>query len=201
MTRIRLPPELERQINNELDSEETILWTGQPLPRLFARQGIGPMLFGIPFTAFAVFWMWGASGFGHPTHMPGPFVLFPLFGLPFLLTGLGVLLSPLWQWRRATRTGYAVTKKRVLILERGWTGSTTVRNLVPEQIGDRARTQRADGTGDLTFPRTASVISSNYGNPSNMGYGRRGYNISMAGFYSIPDVKEVDDLIRQTFGQ
>ena len=33
---------------------------------------------------------------------------FPLFGIPIVLVGLGLLLSPFWAFHKATRTVYAV---------------------------------------------------------------------------------------------
>ncbi|MBV9852524.1 MAG: hypothetical protein JO250_22900 [Armatimonadetes bacterium] len=186
----RLPPDLERQLQNELDAGEAVLWSGQPLPGRYARQGIAPMLFGIPFTAFAVFWMYGASGFGHPINGPGPVAFFWLFGLPFLLIGLGMLLSPLWLWRKAGRTAYAVTDRRVLILGGGSFGSTNIRNVPPPALTDRTRTQFADGSGNLLFPRLTTVRYDSEGDRTT----------NTVGLYGIPDVKGVDDLIRRTFG-
>jgi len=50
--------------------------------------------FGAIFTAFSVFWMIAASGvLGGQT---SPSVLFPLFGLPFLLVGIGIILAGLF---------------------------------------------------------------------------------------------------------
>jgi hypothetical protein len=43
-------------------------------------------------------------------------VLFPLFGVPFVLIGLGMLAAPYWMRRKAQNTVYALTDKRALIL-------------------------------------------------------------------------------------
>ncbi len=207
-----LPPEQRRIVDAELTPGEALLWAGQPAPGRMARMGIVPMLVGIPFTAFALFWTAGAGGFallfGGVAHQAGagafaalPLV-FPLFGLIFVAAGVGMLLSPLWLTLKAGRTLYAVTDKRVLLWSGGVWGGRTVRSLSPAQLGDRARTQGADGGGDLVFPRAAALSTyTDTGTDSGgFGYSRTRTQVNQVGFYGIPDVKAVDDLLRQTFG-
>ncbi len=71
-----LPPEQRRIVDAELTPGEALLWAGQPAPGRMARMGIVPMLVGIPFTAFALFWTAGAGGFallfGGVAHQAGP---------------------------------------------------------------------------------------------------------------------------------
>ncbi len=52
-----LPPELDARVRSELQRDEQLLWVGQPLPGRFARSGCFLALFGVPFTAFALFSM------------------------------------------------------------------------------------------------------------------------------------------------
>ena len=214
-----LPPEQRRLIDAELASGETLLWAGQPAPGRMARMGIAPMLLGIPFTAFALFWTAMAGGMalifhgvgtGLSRNVPGsaplaaPFTLvsfFPLFGLIFVAVGIGLLLSPLWLSLKAGRTVYAVTNQRVLLWTGNLWGGPTVRSLSPAQLGDRMRTQAADGSGDLVFPRAATLSAYNdYDSAGGFGYSRTRYRVNQAGFFGIPDVRGVDDLLRQTFG-
>jgi len=198
----QLPFETERQLNAELDSGETVLWSGQPRPRLFTIQSIALFLFGLPWMAFSVFWVVMASGIvsgfgGHTSGYhgsPAPFgffpLIFPLFGLPFVLVGVWMLSSPYWIWRKALKTVYAVTGKRALILEPNWHGSITVRSIPPAHLADRTRTQNRDGSGDLIFTHLTTVSSS----------GEEGTTTQTVGFAGIPDVKAVDDLLGKTFG-
>lgn len=204
ITQIQIPYETGRLLNAELASGETVLWSAQPQPRLLTPQSIGLVLFGIPWTAFAVFWIVMASGITNGFHSqppgypapsrPAPFgffpLIFPLFGLPFVLVGLGMLSSPYWQRRKALKTVYAVTGRRALILEPNWRGSTTIRSIAPEQLKDRTRTQNPDGSGTLIFTRLTTVSSG----------GEGGTTTQTVGFVGIPDVKAVDDLLGQTFG-
>lgn len=193
-----LPFDLQRRLDDELDSGERLLWAGQPDPGRMARQGGCLVAFGIPWTLFAVFWTVMASGIGGAVsggfsgRSVGPGALFGLFGLPFIVIGIGLLTAPLWMARKAQRTVYAVTDKRAIILEGGFGGSFSVRSLAPPLLADRARNQRADGSGDLVFTRTRQTEwrSTSDGPRSST---------SVAGFYAVADVKAVDDLIQDTF--
>lgn len=206
-----LPMDAQRRIDGELSPGETLLWAGQPSPGRMARQGIMPMLFGIPWTAFALFWTAAAGGFaflaGGAVRSSGggafaaPFLLFPLFGLLFVVIGFGMLLSPLWLYLGAKRTLYAVTSKRVIVWNGRVFGGVTVRSLSPSQLGDRARTEAGDGSGDLIFPRAATVSTyQDTDNSDGFGYSRTRTRVPQFGFFGIPNVKSVDDLMRQTFG-
>ncbi len=206
-----LPMDAQRRIDGELSPGETLLWAGQPSPGRVARQGIIPMLFGIPFTAFALFWTAAAGGFaflaggaaqsfsGGNGAFAAPFLLFPLFGLIFVVAGVGLLLSPLWLSLGAKRTLYAVTNKRVIVWNGRVFGGVTVRSLSPAQLGDRARTEAGDGSGDLVFPR-AATLSTYQDTDSTNGFSQTRTRVTQCGFFGIPQVKQVDDLLRQAFG-
>lgn len=149
LSNLQIPKELRRKIDDELQPGESIRWVDQPPPRFFTGATIGSVIFGIPWTSFAIFWMWGALGFRLPVLQAGlqPQHLFALFGVPFVLIGFGMLSSPLWAWQAARNTVYLVTDKRAISIEGGW--STTIRSYVPEQLNDIYRRERSDGTGDV----------------------------------------------------
>ncbi len=58
--------------------------------------------------------MWTASSATSRTG--GSWLFFPLFGVPFLLIGLGMLAAPLWAYLRTRGTVYAVTEGRAVII-------------------------------------------------------------------------------------
>ena len=124
-----LPEELDNRVRSELRHGERLVWTGQPLPRRFMRSAVPIVLMGIFVTPFAVFWMAGASGmlFGGGGGGPGGadafFTCFPLFGVPLVLIGLGMLTAPFWMYRKARRTCYALTDQRAIVWTAGWPGS------------------------------------------------------------------------------
>lgn len=174
-----------RAVEAELRPGERIVWCGQPNPRRLAWQSLPLVLFGIPWTAFALFWMWGASA-GAMKFDDGPSRVFPLFGLPFVLIGFGLLGSPIWGWRRALRTVYAITTGRVLILHVG--ARTLVEAYEAPGFDQLERTEGASGEGDLYFARER------YRDRDGDARSRR------IGFIGIPEVRRVEELLRKTLG-
>jgi len=86
-----IPKDLKQYIENELEAEEKIFWSEMPIKCFFTPKATGLFLFGIPWTAFALFWTAGAAFGTSQAEESGPFILFPLFGLPFILIGFGML--------------------------------------------------------------------------------------------------------------
>ena len=98
-----------------LDRGEKLLWEGAPRAGLrFRSSDIFLSLFGTFFFAFAVFWVYMASG---AMDMPGGFgVLFPMFGLPFVAVGLYLMVGRFfWNSYARSKTRYALTNKRAII--------------------------------------------------------------------------------------
>jgi hypothetical protein len=187
-----LPEELDSRVRGELERGEQLLWVGQPRPSRFARASIPMVLFGIPWTAFAVFWVAMASGamfMGAPGGIGGFFACFPLFGLPFVAIGIGMLSSPYWMRRKARRTCYALTDRRAILWEAGTFGSVEVRSYRPAELNRICRTEHADGNGDLVFEEIVTV-----GTDSD---GHRTTNTKRRGFLCIDDVRSVEELLRK----
>jgi hypothetical protein len=152
-----IPSSLREAIVREMGPDEQMRWFGQPRPTTFLLGSLGLVLFGIPWTAFALFWTAGAAGFEVPDlENPGWELLFPLWGLPFIAVGLGMLSSPVWAIRRALRTAYLVTNKRAIIMEGG--RSRTVRSIGPESFGNILRREHSTGRGDIVFSGAAETL-------------------------------------------
>jgi hypothetical protein len=173
---------LQNLIQAELRPSERLVWSAAPRPARLARRAVPLVLFGIPWTAFAVFWVSAASHFKMPdfTHGTG---FFPLFGVPFVLIGLGLLTSPYWAARKAARSAYAVTSERAIILECGVFGGVSIRSFLPHQLSEIRRIQLGDGSGDLILDRKIGTDAEG---------GRTKTDI---GFFGIPDVKNVESLV------
>lgn len=171
-------------IDAELQPGERVTWSGQPIPGRFARRSIAIVIFGIPFTAFAIFWIAGASEFKQPDFSGGA-GLFPLFGVPFVLIGLGMLSSPFWMRLKAARTAYAITDRRALIIEGRLFRSIGIRSFESDRLRDIRRVQNSDGSGDLIFERTWTTDADGARQSTDHG------------FQAISDVKAVETLIRQ----
>ncbi len=180
----RLPPGLRSLVERELQSGERITWMEQPIPGRMARGSLGLVLFGIPWTAFAIFWVTMAATGVSKSKAPGPFWAFPLFGVPFILIGLGLLASPYWARRAALRSVYVLTDRRAIVFRAGWRGSVTVRSFEPAALTDLKREQCADGSGDLVFTQDWRRGS------------RGGSYATNVGFVAVRDVKNVEELVR-----
>jgi hypothetical protein len=183
--------EAESVARQEVGPNETVLWAGKPDPKRMALRSWPLTCFAIPWTAFAIFWVVAASGmiFGgsSPSNAPGIFALFPLFGLPFVLIGFGMLLAPLWANLRAKKTVYAATERRLLIITEGRTRN--VQSFDASDIKDVERRERPDGSGDIVFARRTS-----YSRDSD-GHGRQ--STTEIGFFGVPNVRDVERWVRQ----
>ena len=181
-----MPREMQDRAERELDPGERIEWISMPIARFFTPASTGAFIFGIPWTAFALFWTGGAAWGTSQVEGAGWFRAFPLFGLPFILIGFGLLSSPLWAYRKARRTVYAITDRRALSLEGGRT--TTVRSFTPEQLKEIYRKERRDGSGDVIFARRTWRDSEG---------DRQAEEI---GFLRVPDVRDVEARLRRLAG-
>jgi len=83
----------------------------------------------------------------------GFFSAFPLFGVPFILVGFGMLSGPIWAYRKALKTVYVVTNRRAITLDGGRT--VAIRSYPPDRLADVYRKERKDGTGDVLISRRA----------------------------------------------
>jgi hypothetical protein len=154
----------------------------------FALMTLPIFVFGLIWTAFSTVWVWitfrGAVG-----GAGGDIVryLFPLLGLPFAVVGFVMLGSPFWATRKARKTTYALTDRRLIFIEVGLTGAVRTTSLQGHEIGPIERLERKDGSGDLSFSR---FVDSRNGHDSPDGQSRS--------FFSIPHVREVESLVRKT---
>lgn len=91
-TSFEIPDKIQARVSGELEPGEVISWIEQPVPRYFTPKATGAFLFGIPWTAFAIFWTLGAAAQSAPSDsskgIMNVFSLFPMFGIPFILIGL-----------------------------------------------------------------------------------------------------------------
>ena len=179
---VNLPQHLQQRLRAELKPGESITWAGQPSPNRYMRDGFKLWYFFIPWTAFSLFWIAGASGFHLPTFDRG-WDFFPLFGLPFLLIGLGGLSSPLWLRRKAHSIIYAITNRRAMTIEGA--KSITVKSYLAGDIADIEQTEHQDGYGDLVLRKEQYRDSD----------GDR--QTSKQGFFAIADVRRVEQLIEK----
>jgi hypothetical protein len=135
------------------------------------------VFFAIPWTAFSIFWICRAAGFKWPT-WDGPQSLFPLFGLPFLLIGIGMFSAPFWARSSAKNSAYVITNKRAICLN--WKFfSADIESFNAEMLQKITKSMSRSGRGDLVFEKKAQ------------GSGR----YKRIGFIGIDDVQNVERII------
>jgi Bacterial PH domain len=176
------PGDAQLRAQSELQPGESLYWTGTADPRRAAISALPASIFGIPFAGFALFWMNSAL---HATHglarnsnaFAKSFSIFPIFGLPFLLVGLGMILAPLWAFFKGRETIYAVTDKRVMIIS--GSASRTVRSCTPADIASVDYRERPDGSGDIVIATNSQIRTNN--------------SVSQlkVGLYGVSNVKDV----------
>ena len=173
---------LQALVDRELEPGERVVWYDMPIPRFFTPLTLGTFLFAIPWTAFAIFWVMGASGFKMPDFSEG-INFFPLFGVPFVLVGFGMLSTPFWFYRKAFRTLYVITDRRAITFIGG--RSTTIRSYPPNRLQEIYRKERRDGSGDVVIALKARHDSDGDRQSEELG------------FLRIRNPKEVEQMLKQ----
>ncbi|GAA4035678.1 hypothetical protein [Parerythrobacter jejuensis] len=142
---------LDLALQREMQRGERVLWQGRPIPRV-QPASFGIFLFAIPWTAFSLFWT-AMAGWGAATAMEGEWgwigLAFPLFGVPFIAVGLGMLSTPFLPLFTASKTQFAVTNQRLIKLTLG--RSLSSETVPANRIGHIKRSERSDGSGSLTI--------------------------------------------------
>lgn len=153
----RLPPDAQHALRRELRSFESIQWAAKPIPYYAVRNAFAIYFFAIPWTAFSLFWeAMALSAFFAPapasdTVFTWMSIVFPLFGLPFVLIGFAMLATPYYVYRKAIRTVYAITSQRLLILTHGAT-KHELRSFALAGVSRHVEMKtRADGSGTVYF--------------------------------------------------
>lgn len=176
-TKSRAAPRLESW-DDFLESGENLLWQGAPARGLrFSGKGLLLSLFGLVFLSFSVFWVGMASFMtaGEPMGM-----LFPLFGAPFVLVGLWLVVGHwIYDAYKRKRTRYALTTKRALI-------ARTVLGRKMESYPISKDTQITLVSGTLDTVNFAERVYRN----------KDGDNVVPIGFRFIEDGQKVYNLLR-----
>lgn len=145
-----LPPDIQQLIQAELKPFERVRWAGQPtVDNLPLNIYTFVFVFGLFWTAFAIFWTLGSSGLisilgGGESgffHISGSGkieivrLIFACFGIPFILIGLWMLSRPFTAKKElkklASRTAYVVTDRRAIIIDGGFYKYGLIAGMMP----------------------------------------------------------------------
>jgi len=184
------------QFQAELLSGESLLWTGQPLRRVIFHQRD---LFSIPFSlmwgGFAIFWEWGVTGdFGHSANAHAAPSFFALWGIPFVVMGQYLIWGRFLYiaWKKG-RTYYAVTNKRVVVLNAGM--SRKISDAFLRNLDSVSLSTRSDGTGTIEFSPQPNAQSFGFFK-SNRSGAQMDIDLSQLAFHDIDDARNVYQLIQ-----
>jgi hypothetical protein len=178
-------------IQPELTSGESILWAGQPSTRVvFHKEDLFLIPFSFLWSGFAIFWegavagYWGSSG----TSSAHPWVFGMIWGIPFVVIGQymiwGRFLYGAWKKKR---THYAVTNRRVIVVQDGWKRqmASNYIDTLPTLIKEGG----SIGIGTLRFAQSESMWS-----------GRRGWEawdgMAVGTVPTFIDIEDVDSVYR-----
>ena len=144
-----------------LQPGEYILWQGAPVGGIrLQRSDVFMIPFSLLWCGFAVFWEVMAIQSGAP-------FFFALFGIPFILVGIYIVIGRFFhRARKLANTAYAVTDKRIIILEKR--GSTS---MLFSQIPSLQKTVNASGIGTIWFQPPMRYHSHHHGSTTTPGIG------------------------------
>ena len=134
---------------------------------------------------FSLFWMAGASGFQIPDFSEG-WGFFPLFGLPFVVIGVGLMTSPLRTYRSTQRSVCAITNQRALLIEVSGK-KTSVKSFFPDRLaqGHIYREDKTNGLSDVMFASETTTDSDGDAKTCPLG------------FENIPDGRTAETLLHE----
>jgi hypothetical protein len=138
------------RLRRELLPNERLIWSGRPVlvPNLFVTTRLFP--------PFAVLWVVVSAGrlVSVVRGWRRDEVGFEVVAVASLLLALGLwlLLGPvLRQWLRARRSTYAVTDRRILVLDRPASRRASVTSHSLDELGVPLLRTRRDGSGTIRF--------------------------------------------------
>ena len=119
--------EIAVKLQSELLSGESVLWAGRPNPDVIFHSDDWYMIpFSLLWGGFAIFWEAGVLGYWGHNSKGAPSMFMVIWGIPFVVIGQYVIWGRFFYdaWIKR-RTYYAITNRRVLILQEGWKRKTS----------------------------------------------------------------------------
>ncbi len=185
------------RVEEELMPGEALLWVGRPVTPFGALASRTPVVSIVAVLAFMIalgIFLWFFPVVRAATAMPVMFVSpmwIPMI-LMFLLMLLVLVASPIGRLLNARHTTYAITSRRILILDGIFTPKVT--SYGPDDIERIERRSYSGGRGDIIFRYEPRAYRSRRGN-----WWHTQYTSEPIGFFGIPNVREVEQLLIETF--
>ncbi len=133
---------LQSELREHLDRDESLLWTGKPKAGIvFRSEDIFLIPFSIVWCGFAISWLVIAAQAD---------VFFALFGVPFVIVGLifacgRFIIDP----KHRENTTYGITENRILI--KSGVFSINIKSLNIRTLSDIELSEKPNGTGTISI--------------------------------------------------
>jgi hypothetical protein len=142
-----LPPEIAAR----LEPGEDVLWTGRPRPYVFMLRGLPAIFYGATWSILGAWWYHGAM----LADWAGWWKLVPNLSLPFIACGWSFFFYPINLGKRARRTWYIVTNRRVLIARWHNRKPAELRVFTRKEMAPPQVIKRFDGLYEVILARSA----------------------------------------------
>ncbi len=171
---------------DELNPGEMIIWNGQPQQGLLLRPADALLIpFSLLWGGFALFWESMVVAGGAP-------IFFMLWGIPFVLIGLYIIIGRFFVDRlQRSKTYYALTNERAIIIS--GVLNQNIKSLDLKKLTEINLSTNADGKGTITFGAVPPMAWL-YGGG---GFPSMGRYAMAPGFEMIDDVKTVYQHIKR----
>jgi hypothetical protein len=143
-------PEAQQILSPYLESGERLLWCGIPKQGFMIRSSDLTLIpFSLIWGGFAFYWEYTVLQKGVP-------LMFRLWGIPFVLTGLYMIVGRFFYdlWLRRG-TYYGLTESRVLILSGVFV--PTLRSIQCDGLSDIVLSAKENGKGTISFGKDRTV--------------------------------------------
>lgn len=194
-----IPPALKEKVCAALGTGERLIWHGRPATSLVFMRQFVYMVVSVIVTLAAVGFLFlyvaDRQAKGKPL-MDQPM----MWGFAALIAFFAVLMivTPFYKVWQATKTCYALTNRRALILKQGLLGAVLDPYNAPQLTGMKCRTSwLGGGRGDLIFLTVHEVSRKRTTDGQGFSSTSESVKTIYHGFLGIRNVKEVERLIHE----
>lgn len=169
---LKIPLNILNKFEAELQSQEIIVWAGNPKPIIFNLRAIFSLLF-----SFAIF-AWALYSLGE-----NPDNVFEIEWIFLLIFSIGSsIFFPLYFYFLHIKTAYVITNTRAIIIT--WLWKFNITSFFSDGLDNITRRENFDGTWDFIFLR--KIIYSDEGN-----------RVIEEGFTNVRNPREVGEHLLQ----
>jgi hypothetical protein len=149
-----------RILDYELSEDERLLWSGRPDALHLDAGHIIAFITGLPWTFMGLFGLYNLLP--QLSFYPWLVIITTILILLYLVPGIMLIDVPFRAYRRAKRSIYAITDRRILLITAG--KNRSVKSYRKEYVGNIERIERKGERGDLIFGASKDIKFTNVAN-------------------------------------